>query len=289
MKKKNYIMKKLTLLLLLILLLAGCVQLPIQQEAKDVKVELRLDSTNLQAGSKLGISLLIENYADFDILNSTARIYGPSWVNEEEKSVPSYMLPLRKGSAYEFNWIVKVPSEEKYKKYYQIFSDVKYNAYNFKRVVITGVSYEYYRRVGSVQSFSFSDSLGGPLEIEIVPYKSELIAHDEEKLPFKFAVIIRNKGSGKPCSDYASLNCSEDTFNEVLFGFRNETSQIEIECEKKGEIALIKSKDYAHFDCIGNLTQVKDVSTQIVEFWINYTYIETLTSPQISVEPVGFH
>lgn len=273
-------------LLLALILLSGCVQVPIQRtEAKDVKIELKVDTTNIQAGGKVGVSIIVENYADFEIRNITARIYGlPDWKGELEK-IENYSGILYPETGFEFNWQLEAPSDVKYKKYYQVFADVKYNAYNKKRVMITGISYDYYKRTGSGSGITSSSSLGGPIEIDFVPYQSQLIAY-EDKLPFKFAVVISNKGRGKPCADYFSLNCSKEKLNKVLFNFTKETSGIEITCEKKGEVNLIKAGSYAHFDCIGNLTNVKEVSTQIIEFLVNYTYMETLTSPSIGVEPV---
>ncbi len=278
-------MKKFAYLFPLVLIfLSGCVQTSVQPtKTKDVKIELRVETTNIQSGGKVGVSITVENNAEFKIENVKARVYGPTddWEGlGETKSCRN----LHTQTGCELSWKLKAPSVE-YKKYYQIFADVKYNGYNKKRVIITGVGYDYYKRTGRESAITFSDSLGGPIEIDIVPYQSQLIAY-EDNLPFKFAVIISNKGRGKPCSDYFNLNCNKENLNKVLFDFKRETSNIEISCEKSGEVNLIKSGSYAHFDCVGNLINVKDISTQIIEFSVNYAYIETLTSPSIGVEPV---
>lgn len=285
-------MKKLAYLFPFVLIFfSGCTQLPFQTsfqqtQAKDVKIELRVDTTSIQAGGKVGVSVIIENYADFEIRNISANVYGPPDWGGELGVTRTYSTVLYPEAGYEFLWKLKAPSDVEYKKYYQIFADLKYNGYNRKRAIITGVSYDYYKRIGGSSGITSSTSLGGPIEIDIVPYQTQLIAYEGDNLSFKFAVIISNKGRGKPCSDYFSLNCSDEKINKVLFSFKKETSNIEITCEKNKEINLIKSGSYAHFDCIGNLTDVKEVSTQIVEFLVNYTYIETLSSPSIAVEPI---
>jgi len=272
-------------LLILVLLFSGCVS-PIQttQVPKDIRVELKVDTTTIPAGGKLGVTMNIENYAEFAITNITAKVYGPpGWggdigVNRTYGKLDPY------GTGFEFNWTLRAPSDVIYKKYYKIFGDIRYKGYTRKVVTITGVSYDYYKRTGSGSGFSVSESLGGPIEIDIVPSQSQLIAYEADTLPFKFSVIISNKGKGMPCSDYECKNISK-----VIFNFNKLTQNVKIACEKgPGEINLIKSGKYAHFECSGNLTNVKEISTQLVGFIVNYTYMETLSSPTITVEPVSF-
>ena len=270
--------------LILALLLSGCIS-PIQtQESKDIRVELKVDTTTIPAGGKLGVTMNIENYAEFEISNITAWIYGPPGWEGDIGVSRSYGKLAPYGTGYEFNWTLRAPSDVTYKKYYKIFGDIRYKGYTRKVVTITGVSYDYYKRTGSSSGFSVSESLGGPIEIDIVPSQSQLIAYEADTLPFKFSVIISNKGKGKPCSDYECKN-----IGKVIFSFSRLTSNVEIACEKVGEINLIKSAGrYAHFECSGNLTNVKEISTQLIGFIVNYTYMETLSSPTITVEPVRF-
>ena len=104
-------MRKLACLLILLLLFSGCIS-PIQtaQESKDIKVELKVDTTTIPAGGKLGVTMSIENYAEFEITNITAWIYGPpGW--EGLGITRTYGRLAPHGTGYEFRWTLKAPTD----------------------------------------------------------------------------------------------------------------------------------------------------------------------------------
>ncbi|MEM5868096.1 MAG: hypothetical protein QXG39_09300 [Candidatus Aenigmatarchaeota archaeon] len=281
-------MRKLAVLLLIpLLLLSGCVTIPgVQTGAKggDISVSLSVDSTEIPAGSPLGLSISIENKALMPMKNISINITAPEgWKLSSPQ--PSVSDIQREGS-WEGVWIYTAPSEVMVDTPYKFYARVTFSMNTTRGASITLVNYDYYKRTGEKSKVSTqTPDTGGPIGIEFgqLGQMSYMYTGQGATIPLK--VIISNRGSGKA---YVGDEPNSTNLNKVKFEYSGNFINCSVPDDKI--VYLMKEGSVATVMCNINIPadQVSDVKTISVSVTVSYNYVYDLVSPTITVKSTAY-
>ncbi len=277
-------MKIIAILLLLLIFLSGCVSVPTQitKKGEDVSVSLNLDSTEVPAGSPVGLSISIKNNALTPLTNLDVNVISPEGFTLQSSTQPPKIIE-REGE-WEGVWLYTTPTSVKVDTPYKFYSKITFSMNTSRGVSVTLVSYDYYKRTGEKSKISTqTPDTGGPIGIEFSPLSQMSYMYSGQGASIPLKVTITNRGSGK---SYVGEEPTSTNLNKVKFYV--EGKYINCSVGPNNIVYLMREGSVATVMCTINIpsTEVTDIKSFSVSVIVSYNYIYDLTSPTITVRSI---